>query len=72
MLVAHVMPRERVDPRVFARELHDHCAHHLSAYKVPRRVEIVDEIPMTFLGKALRRAIREREEARVAAAEEET
>ncbi|MDR7555276.1 MAG: long-chain fatty acid--CoA ligase [Armatimonadota bacterium] len=71
MLVAHVVPRERVDPRMFARELYDHCARHLSAYKVPRRFEIVDEIPKTLLGKALRRAIREREEARAAADEGE-
>ncbi|MDR7483225.1 MAG: long-chain fatty acid--CoA ligase [Armatimonadota bacterium] len=71
MLVAHVVPRDAVDARAFVRELHDHCSRHLSAYKVPRRFEIVAEIPKTLVGKALRRTIREQEEARPAAGQEE-
>ncbi len=36
---------------------------HLAAYKVPRRVVLVDELPRSQLGKVLRRVVRERVEA---------
>ena len=62
VLVAHVVPRNGGDERTFKRELRDYCAQQLSTYKVPRRFEIVTEIPKTFLGKALRRDIRDREQ----------
>ncbi|MDQ7840897.1 MAG: long-chain fatty acid--CoA ligase [bacterium] len=71
MLVAHIVPKEAGDARALARELRDFCAQRLSAYKVPRRFEIVSEIPKTLLGKALRREIREREQLRDELPEEE-
>jgi long-chain acyl-CoA synthetase len=37
-----------------------HCRERLSAYKVPRSVEVVDEIPKTPTGKVLRRELRAR------------
>jgi long-chain acyl-CoA synthetase len=64
MLVAHVVPRDGGDQKAFKRELHDYCAQNLSTYKVPRRFEIVTEIPKTIVGKALRRNIRDREQQR--------
>lgn len=39
--------------RAFARE-------NLTAYKVPRRVVVVDELPKSLIGKTLRRVVRER------------
>ncbi len=62
MLVAHVVPNNGGDGKALKRELHDFCAQRLSAYKVPRRFEIVTEIPKTIIGKALRRAIRDSEQ----------
>jgi long-chain acyl-CoA synthetase len=38
-----------------------HCREQLAAYKSPRRVVFVAEIPKTLTGKALRRDLRERE-----------
>ena len=64
MLVAHVVLKDGGDGRALKRELHDFCAQRLSAYKVPRRFEIVTEIPKTIIGKALRRAIRDSEQAK--------
>ncbi len=65
MLVAHVVPRDGDDMRALRRELRDFCAARLAPYKVPRRIEIVPEIPKTVgIPKALRRVIREREQAR--------
>ncbi len=62
MLVAHVVPKDGGDARALKRELRDFAAQRLSAYKVPRRFEIVSEIPKTFIGKALRWQIREKEQ----------
>jgi len=39
--------------------LRDFCRTHLAAYKVPRRVVIVDELPRSLIGKVLRREVRE-------------
>jgi long-chain acyl-CoA synthetase len=41
-------------------ELIDHCRRRLAAYKYPREVHIVDELPKTASGKILRRALRAR------------
>ncbi|ARC56381.1 Long-chain-fatty-acid--CoA ligase [Frondihabitans sp. 762G35] len=38
----------------------EHCRAHLAAYKVPRRILVVDELPKTLIGKVQRRAIRDR------------
>jgi len=70
MLVAHVVPRDGGDQKALKRELHEFCSQRLSAYKIPRRFEIVSEIPKTIIGKALRRDIREREQQRDDAADD--
>ena len=38
-------------------ELVAHCERNLARYKVPREVELRDELPVTFIGKVLRREI---------------
>ena len=42
------------------QELIDFCRTRMAAYKYPREVEIVDEIPKTATGKILRRSLRAR------------
>ena len=49
-------PGERVD----ADELIAFCRERMAAYKYPRVVEIVDELPRTASGKVLRRVLRDR------------
>ena len=49
-------PGQRVTPE----ELIAHCKKLMAAYKYPRLVEIVDEIPKTVTGKVLRRELRDR------------
>ncbi|MFO0452008.1 MAG: AMP-binding enzyme, partial [Pseudomonadota bacterium] len=39
-------------------ELLTHCRAHLAAYKVPRAVTFVDDLPKTSTGKVLRRNLR--------------
>ncbi len=37
----------------------EHCRANLTGYKVPRQIEIRDELPKTNVGKILRRALRD-------------
>ena len=65
------MPDERYGevPRAFCTlrpgatattdELIAHCAERLARYKVPRALELRDELPVTFIGKVLRRELSE-------------
>jgi long-chain acyl-CoA synthetase len=41
-------------------ELVEFCRRRLAAYKYPRRVEVLDDLPKTVTGKVLRRELRER------------
>src|SRR5215211_194199 len=50
---------ETVDPD----ELMAFCKERMAAYKYPRRVEVLDELPKTVTGKILRRELRQRERA---------
>ncbi|MDR1874024.1 MAG: AMP-binding protein, partial [Synergistaceae bacterium] len=42
-------------------EIIRYCKEQLAHYKVPRRVEFVDSLPLSGMGKVLRRVLRERE-----------
>ncbi|MEX5721253.1 AMP-binding protein [Geodermatophilus maliterrae] len=50
-----VKPGATVTPE----ELIAHCRERMAAYKYPRQVEIIDELPKTVTGKILRRELRE-------------
>jgi long-chain acyl-CoA synthetase len=55
MVRAVVVPRDRgLDEDAVRR----HCRAHLTAYKVPRRVEFVDTLPKSNVGKILRKELR--------------
>jgi long-chain acyl-CoA synthetase len=51
-------------------ELLEFCGRRLAAYKRPRTLEFVPELPMNLAGKVLRRVLLEREQVRAAAAEQ--
>jgi len=59
--VAFVVPRagHRIDPV----GIDAHCRERMAAFKRPRRIEVVDELPKTPTGKIRRFALRERLEA---------
>ncbi|TKB52812.1 long-chain-fatty-acid--CoA ligase FadD [Ferrimonas aestuarii] len=40
-----------------------HCKQHLTGYKIPKIIEFRDELPKTNVGKILRRALRDEEQA---------
>lgn len=42
------------------KELRQYCVDHLSKFKVPHKIEIIDELPRNSVGKVLRRLLREK------------
>jgi long-chain acyl-CoA synthetase len=47
-----------------AAEIFEFCREKLSAYKVPKRIEFMDDLPKSAVGKILRRELREMEKRR--------
>ncbi|MDR1377546.1 MAG: AMP-binding protein [Synergistaceae bacterium] len=45
-------------------EIHRYCKERLAHYKVPRKVEFLETLPMSRMGKVLRRVLREREQVK--------
>ena len=47
----------RPGTNVGGRELVSHCREHLAAYKTPRAIQFVDDVPITSSGKIMRRLL---------------
>jgi acyl-CoA synthetase (AMP-forming)/AMP-acid ligase II len=43
-----------------SQELKEHCKQHMARYKVPKKIEITDQLPLSPAGKVLRREVRRR------------
>jgi long-chain acyl-CoA synthetase len=55
------------------KELVEHCRQHLAAYKVPRAVQFVADVPATGSGKIMRRLLKDVDDGqRVASERRET
>lgn len=50
----------RKDPNLDEKTIKQHCRKHLTAYKIPKKILFIDEIPKTAVGKILRRALRDK------------
>ncbi|MDZ7696457.1 MAG: AMP-binding protein [Deltaproteobacteria bacterium] len=57
---AFVALKQGMEDRVTAEEIISFCKARMAAYKYPRSVEFVSEIPKTLTGKFLRRTLREK------------
>lgn len=57
MVAAAIVTRNGAD--VNPAGVRDFCRTRLAAYKVPKRVDVVDELPRSLIGKVLRREVRE-------------
>jgi long-chain acyl-CoA synthetase len=54
--------------RLDVAALEGHCREHLGKHKRPRQIEVVHELPKNFLGKVLRRKLRDAVEIAVSPA----
>lgn len=57
IILAAVVVRDGA--KVEAEDLEGHCRKYLANFKVPRRFEFVDQLPMSSFGKILRREVRD-------------
>jgi long-chain acyl-CoA synthetase len=46
------------DPALTEQDVIDYCRQNLTAYKVPKLIEFIDEVPKSSVGKLLRRELR--------------
>lgn len=60
---ALIVPDERVQPAVSAADIQEWARQHMAAYKAPRLVEFVDQLPKSATGKIEWRLLQEREQA---------
>ena len=44
-------------PIISTQDIENHCREQLAAYKVPREIQIVPDLPTTSTGKILRREL---------------
>lgn len=65
---AFVVPKE--GETLTVEEITAFCREKLAAYKVPKKVEFMDELPKSAIGKVLRRKLREMEMERTSEKEE--
>ncbi len=61
---AFVVLREEYRGKITPEQLIEFCREKLAAYKVPRKIEIRDDLPKTPVGKILRRVLRDEEWSR--------
>lgn len=53
---AYIVPKTGATPQ--ADDIISYCRQHLAAYKVPRAVQFVDDLPKTSTGKVMRRELK--------------
>ena len=53
---AYIVPKTGTDPD--SDDIIRYCREHLAAYKVPRAVQFVDDLPKTSTGKVMRRELK--------------
>jgi len=53
---AYIVPKTGVTPNV--DDIIAYCREHLAAYKVPRALQFVDDLPKTSTGKVMRRELK--------------
>jgi long-chain acyl-CoA synthetase len=58
---AFIVLRNEFKGKVSEQEITKFCQERLATFKVPKKVEFVDELPKNALGKTLRRVLREQE-----------
>lgn len=68
ILKAYIVPKP--GEKINTAEIMAFCREKLASYKVPRMIEIREELPKSMVGKILRRALRDEEEKKLQAEKE--
>ena len=58
---AFVVPKPEFKGKISEEDIKNFCREHLAPYKVPKYVEFRDELPLSAVGKVLRRVLKEEE-----------
>ncbi len=61
---AFIVPTDESRGTLNIDDIIAHCKRHLSSYKVPRKIEFRDQLPLSPAGKILRRVLRDEERGR--------
>ncbi|MFX1365491.1 MAG: long-chain fatty acid--CoA ligase [Promethearchaeota archaeon] len=64
-IMVHIIPKEDYKGKITEQEIIDWSKQNMAAYKYPRIVKFVEELPKSAVGKILRRIIREQESKNV-------
>ena len=51
----------KADPHLTEQQIIDHCRKHLTRYKIPKKIEFRYELPLSNVGKVMRRILKEEE-----------
>lgn len=57
--VAFIIPREPLEQDVMEKLVRDHCQEHLSRFKLPRIICVVDDFPRSLLNKVAKNKLRD-------------
>jgi crotonobetaine/carnitine-CoA ligase len=57
--VAFIIPRKPMEQQDMEKLVLDHCREHLSAFKLPRLIRVVDDFPRSLLNKVAKNKLRE-------------
>ena len=55
---AYIVPKEGF--KLTQKEMKSHCSKTLSKYKIPKKFEFIDELPLSAAGKVLKRELIQR------------
>jgi long-chain acyl-CoA synthetase len=61
LIKAYIVLKPGYEGKVTEKEIIDYCKKKLAPYKVPKQVEFKKELPMSSIGKILKRVLREEE-----------
>lgn len=60
---AYVVPK--MGETISLEEIQEHCKKELAAYKIPKELECIEELPKSGVGKILRRKLKEMDEEKI-------
>jgi crotonobetaine/carnitine-CoA ligase len=57
--VAFIIPKKQMQQDELEKLILDHCGEHLSRFKIPRMIRVVDDFPRSLLNKVAKNKLRD-------------